>query len=155
MRKELKPARGNEREEEEGFRLHKRERKGKEGIAQTGRQKGAAKGAGYSNRGEGLDARGKEGGKRGRRTHEGRKGARGGEKDERRAAKRKGATTTTTTTTTRRRRRKKRRIGERGREGSRRLMRHAHVGTCLRPHPRSPRTPINNPSTPARSENCR
>lgn len=44
---------------------------------------------------------------------------------------------------------------EGAREGGRRLMRHAHVGTCLRLHPRSPRTSINNPSTPAQSENCR
>lgn len=47
------------------------------------------------------------------------------------------------------------RVNERGRECSCRLMRHAHVGTCLRPHPRSPRTSINNPSTLVLSENCR
>lgn len=102
------------------------------------------KGTEYSNRGEGLRREEKEGegmrerraGEKEHKTVKGREGCR------RKVAKRKGTTTTT-------------RVGERGREGNRRLMRHAHVGTCLRPHPRSPRTSINNPSTPARSENCR
>lgn len=97
----------------------------------------------YSNRDEGLRREEKEGegmrerraGEKEHKTGKGREGCR------RKVAKRKGTTTT--------------RVGERGREGNRRLMRHAHVGTCLRPHPRSPRTSINNPSTPARSENCR
>lgn len=86
------------------------------------------------------DCEGKKRGTRERRAGKEREAVKGREGKE--VAKRNRATTTV-------------RVNERGRECSCRLMRHAHVGTCLRPHPRSPRTSINNPSTPVLSENCR
>lgn len=82
---------------------------------------------------------GKKGGTRERRAGKEREAVKG--REGKKVAKRNRATATV-------------RVNERGRERSCcRLMRHAHVGTCL--HPRSPRSSINNPSTPVLSENCR
>lgn len=90
-----------------------------------------------------IRAKGCEGKKRGTRERRtGKEGEAVKGRQNKKVAKRNKVTTTV-------------RVNERGRECSCRLMRHAHVGTCLRPHPRSPRTSINNPSTPVLSENCR